>query len=131
MDESLIYYGSFTQQGGYDMCWDILAKSPRPTAIFAGNNFIAVGVLRAIREAGLHVPQDMALVAFDDLPPTYVVDPFLTVAAQSAYEMGQKATLLLLQRMMGRAPEDNQEILLPTRLIIRKSSGLPIMDAAR
>ena len=48
---------------------------------------------------GLGVPDDLALVAFDDLPPTYVIDPFLTVAAQSAYEMGQIATRLLLQRM--------------------------------
>ncbi|MDF1514484.1 MAG: LacI family DNA-binding transcriptional regulator [Anaerolineae bacterium] len=121
-----IIYGSFTQQGGYDMCRTILSVHPRPTAIFAGNNFIAVGVLRALREVGLRVPEDMALVAFDDLPPTYVIDPFLTVAAQSAYEMGQIATQILLKRMEGKGTLPTQEILLPTQLIIRQSSGQKI-----
>ena len=128
VDERLVCYGAFSQEGGYEMSQTILGNSPRPTAIFAGNNFIAVGVLRAFREAGLQVPDDLALVAFDDLPPTYVVDPFLTVAAQSAYEMGRKATQLLMQRMGGTAPEVYQEILLPTRLIIRQSSGRPLDD---
>lgn len=122
-DHNLICYGAFSQDGGYEMSQNILALTPRPTAIFAGNNFIAVGVLRAFREAGLHIPEDMALVAFDDLPPTYVIDPFLTVAAQSAYEMGQIATRLLLKRMEGTSSDIYQQILLPTHLIIRKSSG--------
>jgi LacI family transcriptional regulator len=123
VEDRLICYGAFTQQSGYEMSCAILACNPRPTAIFAGNNFIAVGVLKAFREVDIRVPEDLALVAFDDLPPTYVIDPFLTVAAQSAYEMGQKATQLLMQRMMGKGSEDIQEILLPTKLIVRRSSG--------
>jgi len=130
VDECLVCYGTFTQQGGYEMSQTVLDGDPQPTAIFAGNNFIAVGVLRALREAGLRVPEDMALVAFDDLPPTYVIDPFLTVAAQSAYEMGQIATHLLLQRMSGASPDVYQEILLPTQLIVRQSSGQPLGDAS-
>ena len=129
VDENLICYGTFTQQGGYMMSQSIMDHSPRPTAIFAGNNFIAVGVLRALREGKITVPGDMALVAFDDLPPTYVIDPFLTVAAQSAYEMGQKATRLLMQRMLGTAPDEYQEFLLPTRLIVRQSSGDSLGDS--
>lgn len=126
VDERLVCYGTFTQQGGYEMSQTVLNVEPRPTAIFAGNNFIAVGVLRAFRETGLSVPDELALVAFDDLPPTYVIDPFLTVAAQSAYEMGQIATQLLLQRMTGRSTGASQEVLLPTQLIVRESSGKPL-----
>jgi LacI family transcriptional regulator len=128
VDENLVIYGPYTQQGGYDMSRAILQGEMLPTAIFAGNNFIAVGILRALREAGVRVPEDIALVAFDDLPPTYVIDPFLTVAAQSAYEMGQTATQLLLQRMTGAANVPYKEILLPTRLIVRQSSGYPLGD---
>ena len=65
----------------------------------------------------------MALVAFDDIPPSLVIAPFLTVASQPAYEMGQKAVQQLLKRLRNEGAEDFQEILLPTELIIRRSSG--------
>ncbi|HHE70723.1 MAG TPA: LacI family transcriptional regulator, partial [Chloroflexi bacterium] len=121
----LIRFGPYTQQAGYAMTLSILSLSPRPTAIFAGNNFIAVGALRALREAGLQVPEDVSLVAYDDLPPNFLVEPFLTVAAQRAYEMGQVATQLLLTRLAEQEPGQPQEIVLPTELIIRRSCGNP------
>lgn len=121
----LMRFGPYTQQGGYAMTLSILSLSSRPTAIFAGNNFIAVGALRALREAGLQVPEDMSLVAFDDLPPSFVVEPFLTVAAQRAYEMGQVATQLLLTRLAEQEPGQPQEIVLSTELIVRRSCGNP------
>jgi LacI family transcriptional regulator len=122
-DGDLIQSGSFTMAGGYEMVKIAIAKTPRPTAIFAANNFIAIGALRGLQESGLKVPDDVALVGFDDLPETLVTFPFLTVAAQPAYEMAQQATRLLLARMAGEAPEKCQEIVLPTELFIRQSSG--------
>ena len=80
---------------------------------------------RALREAGVRVPEDMAMVAFDDLPQGLVIEPFLTVAAQPAYEMGQRATDLLLRRLAGDVPLECQEIVLPTEMIVRQSSGAP------
>lgn len=124
-DGSLIYYGEFTQASGYEMTQQALTATPRPTALFAANNFIAIGSLRALRDAGLRVPEDMTLVSFDDLPPAFVIDPFLTVAAQPAYEMGHQATELLLARLSGQAPKEYQEIVLPTETIVRRSSGPP------
>jgi LacI family transcriptional regulator len=124
-DEDLVYYGEFTQTSGYVMTQQALAARPRPTALFAGNNFIAAGSLRALRDAGLHVPEHITLVSFDDLPPAFVIDPFLTVAAQPAYQMGQQATELLLARLSGLTPTGYQEIILPTEVIVRKSSGPP------
>jgi DNA-binding LacI/PurR family transcriptional regulator len=123
IDPVLIYYGQFSLESGYAMTQQMLAVTPRPSGLFAGNNFIAIGALRALRDAGLQVPEDLALVGFDDLPADLVVDPFLTVAAQPAYEMGQRATELLLARLSGEASEAYQEIVLPTEIIVRLSSG--------
>lgn len=122
----LICYGEYTQESGYQMARKALSLMPRPTALFAANNFIAIGALRALREMGIRVPEDMALVSFDDIPPAFVIEPFLTVAAQPAYEMGRRATELLLARLSGQAPPEYQEIVLPTEIIVRRSSGPPV-----
>lgn len=120
-----VYYGAFTVEGGYQMARQALAVAPRPTALFAANNFIAIGALRALREAGLRVPEDMSVVAFDDLPPAIVIDPFLTVVGQPAYDMGCQATLLLLDRLAGKGKAEPQEIILPTELVVRESTAPP------
>jgi len=74
VDESLILHRAFTQQAGYAMTQAVLKMEPRPTALFAVNNFIAIGAVRALRDAGLRVPEDVALVSFDDLPTTLLLD---------------------------------------------------------
>jgi LacI family transcriptional regulator len=122
VDERLILHRSFTHQAGYEMTAAMLAISPRPTALFAVNNFIAIGAIRALRAASMLIPQDMALVAFDDLPLTLIIEPFLTVASQPAYEMGQRATELLLSRLTGAGGLSPMEIVLPTVLTVRRSS---------
>jgi len=126
VDESLILNRAFTQQAGYAMTQAVLKMEPRPTALFAVNNFIAIGAVRALRDAKLRLPEDVALVSFDDLPIALVVEPFLTVAAQPAYEMGRLATELLMARILGDVTGDHQEIVLPAELIIRRSSNCPV-----
>ncbi|OGO33666.1 MAG: hypothetical protein A2W35_07495 [Chloroflexi bacterium RBG_16_57_11] len=115
--------GRFTTLSGREMALQAISQEPHLTAILAANNFIALGALQAIQECGLRVPEDIALVGFDDLPEALVAFPFLTVATQPAYEMAQKATGLLLERVAGTGPAEAQEIILPTRLIVRQSSG--------
>jgi LacI family transcriptional regulator len=122
-DDALVYHRAFTQVGGFEMAQAALRTAPRPTAFFAANNFIAIGAYRALREAGLRVPEDVAMTAFDDLPSALVLEPFFTVAAQPAYEMGQRATQLLLSRLADQTPAERQEIILPIELIVRRSSG--------
>jgi LacI family transcriptional regulator len=124
-DLSRVYWGEYTQQAGYEYTQQILQTMPRPTAIFATNNFIAIGTMRALRDAAVRVPEEMSVVAFDDLPAAITIDPFFTVAAQPAYEMGQQATELLLARLAGNGPGAYQEIVLPVEIILRKSSGKP------
>jgi LacI family transcriptional regulator len=125
VNEELVIHGEYNQASGYAMAQQALALNPRPTALFAANNFIAVGAYRALRDAGLRVPEDISLVTFDDLPAPLVMEPFLTVASQPAYEMGCKATELLLARLSGEETAEPQEIILPTELIVRRSSGPP------
>jgi LacI family transcriptional regulator len=121
VDSELISFGSFYQDSGYERTMRLLALSERPTAIFAGNNFIAIGVMKALNESGLQIPEDMSVVGFDDLPPGLLVRPFLTVATQPAYEMGYRATKLLLERIASSGKPSHQEIVLPTQLVIRQS----------
>jgi LacI family transcriptional regulator len=122
-----VYWGQYDQESGYRFTQQALQANPRPTAIFATNNFVAIGAMRALREAGLNVPADISVVAFDDLPPALTIDPFFTVAAQPAYEMARQATERLLARLGDTPPEGVQEVVLPTEIIVRKSSGKPPM----
>ena len=126
-NDELYYYGTFTQNSGYELAQKAMAQTPRPTALFAANNLIAIGALWALRDMGLKVPDDIAVVSFDDLPQNLVAYPFLTVATQPAYEMSKKATELLISRLNGQAPDDKyQEVILPVELITRSSSGKSI-----
>jgi LacI family transcriptional regulator len=128
IDPCWLHYGSFTQSSGYELARAILTLQPRPTAIFAGNNFIAIGAYTALREAGLRIPDDISLVTFDDLPSQLVLEPFLTTVDQPAYEMGYQATQLLLAHLGGEPPAEPKEIILPTHLIIRNSSAKPAVE---
>jgi LacI family transcriptional regulator len=127
LDDKNVIWGEFSQESGHKLTRKVLQNQPKPTAIFAGNNFIAVGALRALREAKIQVPKEISLVAFDDLPDTLSAQPFITNVAQPTYEMGYKAAQILISRMTGSSPGTFQRVLLPTELIIRQSSGPPAM----
>jgi LacI family transcriptional regulator len=122
-ENELIYYGSFTQQSGYDFAKLAMLQSPRPTAIFAANNFILLGVVKAMRELQLKVPEDVSVVGFDDFPESMLVKPFFTAVLQPAYEMGRLAAELLLKRISGELSGECQKIILQTEIIERESSG--------
>jgi LacI family transcriptional regulator len=120
-----VIHGDFSLEAGHDMCQQVMQNEPTPTAIFAANNFLAIGTQHALEELGLRIPEDVALVGLDDLPTEMVTFPFLTVAAQPAEEMGRRAVELLLERI--RQPDGGpEEIVLPTELTIRRSSGNPL-----
>ncbi|MCL5986164.1 MAG: LacI family transcriptional regulator [Actinobacteria bacterium] len=124
LEERLILRGEHKQESGYRLTKELLAREPWPTAIFAVNNFIAVGVLQALREAGLSVPDDMALVCFDDIPQASLIYPFLTVVAQPAYEMGTMAAQMLLERLASNSKRKRiRQIIMKPTLIIRESCG--------
>jgi LacI family transcriptional regulator len=123
-----VYRGEYTIESGREMARLALSARPRPTALFAANNFIAIGVLQALDEMKVRVPEDVAVVGFDDLPPAMVAFPFLTVAAQPAYEMGQQSVAMLLDRVAAGPTRKFREVVLPTELVIRRSSGDALQD---
>jgi len=120
-----VYWGSFRQNPG-DAVRQALKSSPRATAFIAVNNFIAYGALNVFAQVGLQVPRDVSLVTFDDFPASINPTPFLTEAVQPAYEMGFRATELLLARLHDEGPEDRQEVVLPTEIRIRQSTAAPM-----
>lgn len=95
---------------------------PAPTAIVAGNNVLAVEVMRLLRSRGISVPGDMSIVCFDDLGPYSEIEPFLTVAAQQAYQFGYMGMKMLIERIQERETTlPWKKIVLPADLIIRRS----------
>ncbi|MFC5467965.1 LacI family DNA-binding transcriptional regulator [Cohnella suwonensis] len=98
--------------------------TPPPTAIVAGNNVLAVEVIRTLHGRGLRVPDDVSVVGFDDLGPYSEIDPFLTVIAQQAYQFGYLGMQMLVERIQergGESPQPWRKIVLPADLIVRRS----------
>jgi DNA-binding LacI/PurR family transcriptional regulator len=107
---------------GHDVALDMLRKRPRPTAIFALTDSMAVGVLHAAAQVGLRVPADLSIVGFDDIPLVSFLIPPLTTIAQPTYAMGESAARILLDQLEseGAGP---QTVLLETELILRASTA--------
>jgi LacI family transcriptional regulator len=124
-----VLFGEYTEASGYAMTGQILAASEMPTAIFAGNNFIAFGAIQRLRESGMEIPEDMSIVVFDDLPQGWIL-PFLTVISQPAYEIGKQAAELMLERLASDEPIAPRTIVLPSSLIVRRSSAPPRSTSA-
>jgi len=120
VDESLIAEGDFTEAGGYLAMQRLLPH--KPDAVFAANDLMVIGALRAIYEAGLRVPADIAVVGFDDAQVAAYSTPPLTTVRQPIYKLGRTAAELLFRLLEGRAPAPLRAIL-PTELVIRASCG--------
>ena len=108
----------------------LLSLTEPPTAIFAVNNIAVVGVVEAARRQKLEIPDDLALVCFDDIEHVSRLYPFLTVMAQPAETYGTIATQLLLDRLGGRVDQRRRIVVLPADFIVRKSSGAPAPEPA-
>lgn len=122
VDPALIVEGSFSRRAGYSAMKELLSRGVEFDAVFAGNDNNAEGALHAMREAGIRVPDDVALVGFDDVPTAHELDPQLTTIRQPIAERGALATALLIDMIEGKVNEP-QHIILPTQLVIRRSSG--------
>jgi LacI family transcriptional regulator len=111
---------TFDKHGGYSKTHLLLQLIPRPTAIFAGNDMIALGVLRAIRDAGLRCPEDVSVMGFDDLDLAEATNPPLSSVSQSGYQLGTTAAHMLIERLHGdQSPP--KHLVLPTSLVLRNS----------
>ena len=122
LDESLIRDGDFSEDGGYRAMQSLLDGPHPPTAVFAANDVMAMGALVSIREAGLEVPEDIAVVGFDDIPVARLITPRLTTVAQFQENLGVRAAEMLLERLDGTAPEHGRSEEMPYELIVREST---------
>ena len=113
-------------------------STPRPTAIFAANDLMAIGAIAAVRDAGLDVPDDVSVVGFDGIALASYVRPALSTVAIPTYELGAAATRMLLELVerkqhpeLGPEPPEGRTVWLPTELVVRESSGARARRAAQ
>lgn len=130
IDTDLIKIGGYSQQSGYLLAKELMELPKSPDAMITGNNQITLGSLLALTALGKSVPDDIALVSFDDIPAMNCLSPLLTAAVQPAYRIGRLGAERLLQRISGDVG-DVQDYVLPVRLIIRRSCGCPSTERAR
>ena len=117
-DENLVAYGDYTRESGYNGMKQLL--SYQPDAVFCQSDTMALGALQAIREAGLSVPDDLAMVGFDDLPPALLAEPNLTTVRQPIHEIGMMAVQLLLD-ILEHGTQPPRHRVLPVELVQRET----------
>jgi LacI family transcriptional regulator len=118
----LAFGGAFSEDSGYTAMQRLLEQDPVPDAIFAASDQIAIGAMATIHESGLRIPEDIALVGFDDIVTAQYVSPPLTTVHQDMLGQGQLAVNLLLARINGAEPAVQTKVL-PAKLVIRRSCG--------
>jgi len=120
----LIYEGTFFQPDGYTGASNLLDLPNPPTAIFASNDVMAMGVMDAVRNKGLRVPDDVSVIGFDDIPQASLIRPALTTIRQPLEKMGRVATQMLVE-LLSQPQKQIGRIELPTELIVRDSCQAP------
>ena len=109
---------------GYELAMDFLSQSDRPTAVFTGNDYLAVDTLRAARDLGIDVPGQLSVVGFSDLPIASISFPPLTTLRQEPELIGQAAAQVVLDRIYGKLKSKSPHIItLQPTLIDRESTG--------
>lgn len=118
----LLHNADFRESGGYDGMKALMALPRRPTAVFVANNLMTLGAFRALHEAGIRIPDEVALVGFDDMPWATSLNPPLTAVNQPSQEIGSSAADLLLDRI-ARPDRSIRHLILETTLVVRASCG--------
>lgn len=122
-DRSLEPEGGFTEAGGYAAALRLVNVKPRPTAVFAANDSMAIGALSALRESGLRVPEDMAVTGFDDIPLARYMDTPLSTVSVPIRALGARAVEILLHGITHKNSHSRTRERIATQLVIRRSCG--------
>ncbi|GHF59759.1 LacI family transcriptional regulator [Kitasatospora xanthocidica] len=125
VDPALTAFGDFHAEGGFTRAKRLLELPDRPTAIFAGSDLQALGVMEAARVRGLRVPEDLSVVGYDDLDIAQWSSPALTTVRQPLRQMAEQATRLVLALRGGEAPATPTRLELSTTLVVRSSTVAP------
>jgi len=124
VDPELVRYGMFTASAGYEHGMALLTRPDRPTAIFAGSDLQALGVVRAARQCGLDVPRDLSVIGYDNLPLAAWTGPALTTVNQPLHDMASTAARMLLDLARG-VDLLTSRVDLVTELVVRESTAPP------
>lgn len=122
-NENWVKEGCFDVESGYNKMKELIESQERPTALFVSNNSMSLGVYKYIKDYGLKVPEDIAIIGFDDPEWATIVEPKLTTVAQPAYEQGFQAAALIIEKIKGEGVDRQQVINLKPNLIVRNSCG--------
>jgi LacI family transcriptional regulator, galactose operon repressor len=122
-DPTLELAGDFTEEAGFRAAEALLATDPRPDAVFAANDSMAIGLISALRRAGVSVPRDMAVGGFDDIPICRYLTPPLSSVRVPIAELGARAMQQLVLAVAGENRHQRIDATLPTELVIRDSCG--------
>lgn len=125
VEDELIINGGFSEEKSFKAVRQLLEKKGKFTAIFAISDIMGIGAMEAVQQANLRVPQDIAVVGFDDIPLSSYVKPSLTTVKLPMTEMGEKAAQILIDRVVDEKKEKAQPVreVLKTKLVIRDSCG--------
>lgn len=121
-DQERIVMGDFSQESGYQATMRLLSSADRPTAVFASNDLMAVGAINAILDRGLRVPEDVAVVGFDNIDAATMIRPQLTTIDPFKTEVGKRAAEILIERIKNKALSEPSWEETPFELIIRQSA---------
>lgn len=122
IDESLIFHCDFNQESAYQATVQLLGKRNPPDAIFAVSDRLALGAFVAIKDKGLRIPQDVAIVGFNDEPVMSLLTPKISSVAQPAFEMGRRAARLFIEHIHAEGSPEIETIILKPQLMVRESS---------
>ncbi|MDQ0217425.1 LacI family transcriptional regulator [Peribacillus cavernae] len=117
----LVQEGDFSYESGYNLMLKILTLDLPPTAVFAANDEMAIGAIKAIKSKGLRVPEDLSVIGFDDIKIASIFEPALTTIAQPTFEIGLKAMELLI-KLINKDSITKNQYMLEDKLVIRDSS---------
>lgn len=119
-DPELVYKGDFSPYSGYIALKELLLLGGNFTALFSANDQMAIGAMKALKNSGRQIPKDVAIVGFDDLSVSSLIEPALTTLHVPTYQMGRVAAKIILDTAKGKyAPQNNE---LETTLVVRRSS---------
>ncbi|MBP7963732.1 MAG: LacI family DNA-binding transcriptional regulator [Caldilineaceae bacterium] len=122
IEPQLFEMGDWSPDSGERAMQSFLALPQPPTAVFAVNDLMAIGAMEAVQKAGLRIPEDIAIIGFDDIPPAVWVRPRLTTIAQYPAEIGRVMAEALFERLQGDYSGPNRRFEVPCRLVVRESA---------
>jgi DNA-binding LacI/PurR family transcriptional regulator len=122
VETSLTRFGDYRQASGYTLTRELLETPDPPSALFIANNQMTIGAMNAIHDGGWIIPDDVAVIGFDDLPWAVSLNPPLTTVAQPTFEIGTGAADLLMVRI-ANPDRPSRTLVFETRLVVRESSG--------